>query len=296
MYKRNNSKRNCIKMEELTEINNNKNKYLNSKFINNDYIPTDYNFNGNNNESVNEKKNQRVNPIRIQIRNFNDTKRYRSAKNIKGLSFLNQNYIDLSTYDNYLNNINDNDTITQNFEINNIYNRNGYDLNDNNCKLNTEIYYNGNTYNTKIRKSDEKIKKKLMTKPCKNKTVESIKNLSNKNKNVINTKKYFILPKKTGINKDKCQKVFFNKDYLNNLTNFIFNNQIEKDIIDLDKNITINGKTYNELNNETKENNKKNANIPYDKNRNHNIKKRKLDLLKILNFSSSLGIDYNTHN
>ena len=296
MYKRNNSKRNCIKMEELTEINNNKNKYLNSKFINNDYIPTDYNFNGNNNESVNEKKNQRVNPIRIQIRNFNDTKRYRSAKNIKGLSFLNQNYIDLSTYDNYLNNINDNDTITQNFEINNIYNRNGYDLNDNNCKLNTEIYYNGNTYNTKIRKTDEKIKKKLMTKPCKNKTVESIKNLSNKNKNVINTKKYFILPKKTGINKDKCQKVFFNKDYLNNLTNFIFNNQIEKDIIDLDKNITINGKAYNELNNETKENNKKNANIPYDKNRNHNIKKRKLDLLKILNFSSSLGIDCNTHN
>lgn len=136
-----------------------------------------------------------------------------------------------------------------------------------------------------------------MTKSCKNKRVESIKNLSNNNKNMINTKKYFVLPKKTDINKNKCQQVIFNKEYLNKINNFNFNDKIEKDIIDLDKCInTTNGITYNELNNEEKENYKKNLNIPYDKNRNHNIKRRKLDLLKILNFSSSIGIDYITHN
>ena len=295
IYKRNKTKQNCIKKEELTEINNNKNKSLNSKFISNDNILVDYLFKGNNNKSVNEKKNQRVNPIRIQIRNFNDTKSYKSAKNIKGISFLNPNYIDLNTYNNYGNNKNENEMITQNFEYNNYYNRNGYDLNDNNYKLNTEINYNGKIYNTKTKKLDEKISKIFMTKLFKNKTVKSIKNLSNNNKNVINTKKYFILPKKNEIkNKDKYQQVIFNKGYLNNINNF--NDKNEKNIIDLDKDININGIAYNELNNETKENNKRNANIPYDKNRNHNIKRRKLDLLKILNFSSSIGIDYNTHN
>ena len=297
MYKRNKTKKNLLKKEELTKIINNENKSLNSKFINNDNILIDYNFKGNNNENVNEKKNQKINPIRIQIRNFNDTKSYKSSKNIKGLSFLNPNYIDLNTYDNYGNNIYENDMITQNFEYNNYFNRNGYDLIDNNHKLNTEIFYNGKTYNTKTKKLDEKIDKMFMTKSCKNKRVESIKNLSNNNKNMINTKKYFVLPKKTDINKNKCQQVIFNKEYLNKINNFNFNDKIEKDIIDLDKCInTTNGITYNELNNEEKENYKKNANIPYDKNRNHNIKRRKLDLLKILNFSSSIGIDYITHN
>ena len=296
MYKRNKTRKNCIKNEELTEINNNENKSLNSKFINNDKILIDYNFKGNNNEISNEKKNQKVNPIRIQIRNFNDTKSYnRSSKNIKGLSFLNPNYIDLNTYDNYRNNTNNNDMITQNFEHNNYYNRNGYDLNDKNYKLNTEIYYNGKTYNTKAKKLDEGISKMFMTKLYKNKKVEIIKNISNNNKNMINTKKYFILPKKTDINKDKSQQVIFNKDYLNKINSFIFNDKIEKDIIDSNKSININWITCNELNNEAKENNKKIANIPYNKNRNHDIKRRKLDLLKILNFSSSIGMDYNTH-
>jgi len=293
MYKRNKTKKNLIKKEKLTEIINNENKSLNTKFISNDNILIDYNFKGNKNENIKEKKNQKVNPIRIQIRNFNGTKSYRSAKDIKGLSFLNHNYLDLNTHDNFGNNINENDIKTQHFECNNYFNKNGYDLNDNNYKLNTEIYYNGKTYNTKTKKL-EKINKLFKTKSCINKTVESTKNLSNNNKNIINTKKYFILPIRNNINTDKSQQVIFNTDYINNINNF--NDKIDKDIIDIDKNINNNGIAYNELNNEAKENDKKSLNIPYDKNRNNNIKRRKLDLLKILNFSSNIGIDYNNHN
>lgn len=291
MYKRNKTRKNLIKKEELTEIINSDNKSINLKFKNNDNILIDYNFKGNNNEGANEKKNQRVNPIRIQLRNFNDTKSFRSAKNIKGLCSLNTNYLNINNYENYLN---DYDMITQNIEDNNYYNRNGNNLNDNNFNLNTEIYYNGKTYNTKAKKLDEKVSKIFITNSFKNKTSESIKNLSNNNKNLINAKKYFILPQKDDNNKDKYQHEIFNTNYLNDFNNF--NDKIGREIIDIDKGIDNNGIAYNELNNGIKEINNKNINIPYDKNRNHNIKRRKLDLLKILNFSSSIGIDYKTHN
>ena len=138
---------------------------------------------------------------------------------------------------------------------------------------------------------------------------KNLNNNSNKefsNKKMIESTKYFKMPSKTIFNKEnKKINIFKSEDYSINKNESILNNEKNINIINTINNKSINNKNTDnhliipiEINYKINYNNKKSNNnfenyINIHSNSNeskiNNIKKRKLELLKFLDFSSSIG-------
>ena len=115
------------------------------------------------------------------------------------------------------------------------------------------------------------------------------------NCNLIDTKKYFKIPLKSELSKDKDLRERVKTEYSTYGNDYINDDDISLNVFqdfardkDNNKNEEINNMSnFNNIN--SYEYIKENEQI-------NNVKRRRLDLLKLLNFSSKIGIDYNNNN
>ena len=121
------------------------------------------------------------------------------------------------------------------------------------------------------------------------------------NCNLINTKKYFKMPLKNEVSKDKDLRERVKTEYSTYGNDYINDNDNDYDNISLnvfqnfkrekDNNLIGGIKNTNNYNN----NNINSYGYIKESEQKNNVKRRRLDLLKLLNFSSKIGIDYNNN-
>ena len=322
MYKKIESKKNSIENEVKNKkskngknnkiLNKNNNNNINkSLFINKpdnlnlkkNKINICYNYNSkkNHNYTTNEN-NQRILSIKSNTKNnTNNNKNNKSQQNINDIYYLSN--IKLKK---------------NNLNTNNVNFNNNFYLEDNKIdKYNNELSIFNNTLNNINNKKNNKITSKSIEenqKQFNNKlTMKRLDNSllinanNNKeftNKNIMGKSQYFKIPSKNKFNKEKNKiYIFKSEDYSFNKNKSIFNNDKNNNAIYKINNKTINNQNLdNHLNMPTEINNKINnkfgnnnlenyINIPSNSNeeKRNNIKKRKLELLKLLDFSSSIG-------
>lgn len=120
------------------------------------------------------------------------------------------------------------------------------------------------------------------------------------NCNLIDTKKYFKIPLKSELSKDKdlrervkTEYSTYGNDYINDNDNDnISLNVLHNFTREKDNNIIEGIKNRSNYNS----NNTNSYGYIKENEQTNNIKRRRLDLLKLLNFSSKIGIDYNNNN
>ena len=185
----------------------------------------------------------------------------------------------------------------------------------NNSKLNKYKTINILNINCKNNNNNNSLLKKTSIKNCVNNENKSLKKLINKklnksylmnldknneikklkinNKNVIDTSKYFKMPTKNEEYRKNNKNYYINdygNPYCDNLENNQFENRTHKNRISIKeeiKNYKINNTYENPINNKS---------ISYiTEEQLNNIKKRRIELLKFLDFSSSIGTDFNNN-
>ena len=107
------------------------------------------------------------------------------------------------------------------------------------------------------------------------------------NSNLIDTKKYFKIPLKSELKNQKDLRARIKTDYSTyNYNNFIRNDNNILSSEPIMNNNEVSNKFNYQMNNDMNNNEFINKNIPKN-----DIKRRRLELLKLLNFSSKIGID-----
>ena len=314
MYKKIQFKKNCNHNNINKSLNFNNQDNINIK--KNKTIFSNYNSKKNminHNYTTNDNKNLKIQSIKKQ------TKNNRINKNINISNHQNLNEIYLFSnkkhkmHNNYISNNNN-----FNFKENKKYK---YD----NFKKFNNTMHNINNKNNKSQISSKNLFKKKSSKDFdENQKIINNKLLMDKlnnyflinldnnkefiNNNLIDTSKYFKIPLKKIFNKEKSEiNLIKSDDYSNNKNesnynnekyiNIFYNNdskQIKKNRENIDNNMIlsmeINNKKYNKF-----DNLENFINIPSYSNEEqiNNIKKRKLELLKLLDFSSSIGTTNN---
>ena len=299
------------KKENLTNKNILYNYNSNKNFENNKY-----------NKTVNENKKQRIQSIKKKTKDFmiNKIKIIKSFKNINDTQiFLNKKQKN-NNLNNYLTN---NKSTNFNSERNSSYK---YD----NKLTSVNIIKNKNQkQNNLSKKSSTKKPAKLILNKENEENIfnnqyviknlnksyltysdnNNIKDLKNNNNTKINKKNYYIISMKNEFNKENCKTNRLNTDFFNNKTDY--NSNIENNMINFNKSIEIE-KNENENKckiihlglksdkNKTRNNLENYINIPSSSNhqnieQSQNINKRRLELIKLLDFSSSIGNTYTTN-
>jgi hypothetical protein len=123
------------------------------------------------------------------------------------------------------------------------------------------------------------------------------------NCNLIDTKKYFKIPLKSEISKDKDLRERVKTEYSTYGNDYINDNDNDYDYDNISLNVFQNFKREKDNNiiegikNTSNYNNNNINSYGYIKGNEqiNNVKRRRLDLLKLLNFSSKIGIDYNNN-
>ena len=118
------------------------------------------------------------------------------------------------------------------------------------------------------------------------------------NCNLIDTKKYFKIPLKSEISKDKDLRERVKTEYSTYGNDYINDNDKDNIALNVFQNfVREKDKNINEgIKNKSNNNNINSYGYVKENEQTNNIKRRRLDLLKILNFSSKIGIDYNNNN
>jgi hypothetical protein len=317
MYKKIKLKNNLIEKEGQNRDNNLKNSRYNNKDIiykidssnqinrNNDNL-LNYNSKENNNSAlIFGNKSQKLYPVNISqniknknIRTNNRTSYIKNSKNIKEeniniLSYRNEKTNNM--FKNYhcsvYNKRNENKTELNNFKnviISGNQDSNQYFKNANN-NLNNSIFRKSNMDSISNFENESSIGNKLFNSFISNRDSLKFNENNNGNDNIINsnlidTKKYFKIPLKSELKNQKDLRARIKTDYSTyNNNNFLSNERVTNNnevsnIFNYRINDGKSNKTYNY------EFIKKN--IPKN-----DIKRRRLELLKVLNFSSKIGIE-----
>jgi hypothetical protein len=118
------------------------------------------------------------------------------------------------------------------------------------------------------------------------------------NCNLIDTKKYFKIPLKSEISKDKDLRERVKTEYSTYGNDYINDNDKDNIALNVFQNfVREKDKNINEgIKNKSNNDNINSYGYVKENEQTNNIKRRRLDLLKILNFSSKIGIDYNNNN
>ena len=263
------------KIENIHSIKNRTKKYMLKK---NQNYKSQQNINDVNNFLNKSQKSQKINKLNTRFIN--------SKKELNSLIIYDNKNKNSNTNLNKSNNViflNNKKNNNKNENNNNISNKQSFILN-NNKRVGTNKLFIKNTNNSYLMKLDNN-------------------NINNINTNDIDTTIYFNIPTKKKLDQDKN---YINKyhDYYQNTKKENYNDKknpisIKKRIIEIKDN-DINkyqfiGTENNYINNNFHDNY---INIPsyINEEQINNIKKRKLELLKFLDFSSNIGANYNKNN